>query len=139
MAYDAYDAARDLRNAANKIENYKRHQEKIEDDIRLLKLKRNTIVNMKELFRETRKKDKAIIKGKYKWKGSWYSKYFKRDTGKLMDAEDSYCENCLDHILDSINLKILELENERNRISDSLLFWRRAKREAETWLDNITN
>lgn len=139
MAYDAYELARDLRKAADSIERYMRRQDEIEEKLRVLKRKRTTIINLKNIFKETMKKDKDIIRSKYKWKGSWYSNDFKRDTDKLMDEEKKYYKKCLDHIHDSINMKILELENEKNRLGDSILYWRRTQREISTRLDNMTN
>lgn len=139
MAYDGYSLAKDLRNAADNIERYTRRQADIDKKIELLKAKKRTIAELKTVYKKTVKKDKKIIDSRYKWKGSWYSNDFKRDTDKLIDEENRYYKRCLDNIHDEINNKILKLENERNRLADSILFWRDEERMIRTKIDNIKN
>ena len=80
--------------------------------LRRLRPARDTVSELKSTFRTIKKEDKEIAEGKYKWSGQQYSKF--KQKGNNIKSEDTYyCDNTLDHVLDSLNNEITRIENEK--------------------------
>lgn len=71
------------------------------------------IVNQKETFDTIRKNTDKVLDAERSWKGANYDAYI-TEGGWLSDENLSFRDKSLDHILDSLNNRITEIENARN-------------------------
>ncbi len=92
---------------------YNACQDRIEeyrDEIRRLKNAKSDVVELKKSFNDNKKLDKKMKTEKTSWKGSTYDKY-KIKMDLIIDANEMYYEDTLDYVLDSINNRITDLQN----------------------------
>lgn len=81
--------------------------------LRRLRKAKTAIKEQKETFKSIKKSDKNISKEKHDWEGSTYNS-FKKKMGSLVDENEYYYKNSLDHVLDAINDEITRIENKKN-------------------------
>ena len=94
-------------------------EDEYKDDIRRLKNAKGDVAELKKSFNANKKLDKKMKTEKTSWKGSTYDKY-KTKMDLIIDANDSYYEDTLDHVLDSLNNRITTLENKVNQENGTL-------------------
>lgn len=80
--------------------------------LRRLRSAKESIVELKEAFKVNKKLDKNLHEEKHDWKGSTYSS-FSSKMSSLIDVNDIYYKDSIDHILDSLNDEITRIENQR--------------------------
>lgn len=80
--------------------------------LRRLRLAKESIVELKEAFKSNKKLDKNLREERRDWKGSTNNS-FSTKMSTLIDANDSYYKDSIDHILDSLNNEITRIENQR--------------------------
>ena len=86
--------------------------EKCDYLLRRLQRAKESIVELKEAFKSNKKLDKNLHEEKRDWKGSTYNS-FSTKMSTLIDVNDSYYKDSIDHILDSLNNEITRIENQR--------------------------
>lgn len=91
-------------SARHKIREVKRKLE------RLLAAK-SELTEDKAMFGRIKKQDEQVIEGKHDWKGDVYDR-FKTNGEEIMTENQAYYQNSLDYALDTVNIRISELENE---------------------------
>lgn len=74
---------------------------------------RNQVSNLKDDFKQTKKTDKKLSKEKFDWKGYTYDT-FKGKMDVVKNENESYYDDSLDHVLDSLNNEITRIQNQRN-------------------------
>lgn len=80
--------------------------------LRRLRLAKESIVELKKDFRGNKELDKNLHEEKHDWKGSTYNS-FSSKMSTLIDTNDSYYRDSIDHVLDSLNNEITQIENQR--------------------------
>ena len=80
--------------------------------LRRLRLTKESIVELKEAFKSNKKLDKNLREERRDWKGSTNNS-FSTKMSTLIDVNDSYYKDSIDHILDSLNNEITRIENQR--------------------------
>ena len=80
--------------------------------LRRLRLAKESIVELKEAFKSNKKLDKNLREERRDWKGSTNNS-FSTKMSTLVDVNDSYYKDSIDHILDSLNNEITRIENQR--------------------------
>lgn len=102
-----------LSRKEEKQREYRDCQKKIEEyDYLLKRLRpaRDAVSQQKRTFRKIKNEDEKIIEKRYKWSGERYDQF--RINGACIKTEDRYyCDNILDHVLDSLNNEITRIEN----------------------------
>jgi len=87
--------------------------EELEYIIKRLKAAKADIVDMKNDYKLIKKANKAIINDDYEWTGSNYDEFLSKGSS-LMGEDTYYYKYVLDHVLDSLNDEITDVENKKN-------------------------
>lgn len=80
--------------------------------LRRLRPAKESIVELKEAFKNNKKADKNLYDEKHEWKGSTYDLFISKMSA-LIEANDIYYKNSVDYVLDSLNDEITRIENQR--------------------------
>lgn len=80
--------------------------------LRRLRPAKESIVELKEAFKNNKKVDKNLYDEKHEWKGSTYDLFISKMSA-LIEANDIYYKNSVDYVLDSLNDEITRIENQR--------------------------
>lgn len=80
--------------------------------LRRLRPAKESIAELKEAFKNNKKLDQNMSEENHEWKGSTYNS-FNSKMNTLIDVNDRYYKNSIDHILDSLNNEITRIENQR--------------------------
>lgn len=83
----------------------------VEQKLRRLRAAKSELSGDKAAFRRIKEKDEQVIEGKHDWKGNVYDR-FKSNGEETMSENQSYYQGSLDYALDTVNIRISELENE---------------------------
>ena len=122
----------------NKKENaqsqYRSCESRIEDCdylLRRLRSSKEDIAELKEAFKENKKRDKNLRDEKREWCGSTYDDFCSK-MSNLIETNDTYYKKTIDHILDSINDEITRVENKRLKEYGLL-------GQLGSWINSLTN
>lgn len=80
--------------------------------LRRLRPAKESIVELKEAFKNNKKVDENLYDEKHEWKGSTYNSFISK-MSTLIEANDIYYINSIDYVLDSLNDEITRIENQR--------------------------
>lgn len=87
--------------------------EELEHILKRLKAAKTEISDMKRDYKDIKKSNKNIINEDYEWTGSNYDEFLAKGSS-LMDEDTYYYKHVLDHVLDSLNDEITDIENKKN-------------------------
>lgn len=73
---------------------------------------KEAIVELKESFKNNKKLDENLLEEEREWKGST-CRMFGMWMTKLIEFNDAYYNDSIDHVLDSLNDEITRIENQR--------------------------
>ncbi len=111
---DEYDALnRDYADTESKKRACERRIENYNNQLERLYPIKTIISTQKKNFKSLCTKTDDLLDKERKWKGDHYNEFLKYG-GWLSDDNVYYRDHSLDHILDSLNNKITEIENSRN-------------------------
>ncbi|MBM6694901.1 DUF5082 family protein [Pseudoflavonifractor capillosus] len=99
--------------------------------LRRLRPAKESIVELKEAFKSNRNADKDLYDEKHDWKGSTYN-LFNAKMSTLIEVNDIYYKDSIDHVLDSLNDEITRIENQRMREYGLL-------GRLGSWINNLSN
>ncbi len=122
------------RQKRNAQSNYNSCASRIENcDYLLGRLRKakESISDLKDTFKTIKKSDKKSLDGKHEWKGSTYNALSGK-VSSMNETNDSYYNNSIDYVLDSINNEITRIENER--MSEYGLLG-----ELGSWINSLAN
>jgi len=117
-------------SAETQISEVESENRLLNDQIDRLEYAKSVVKNEKENFKSIKKIVSDIIGEGYEWKGDTYDK-FKTNGSYLNDDHNNYYDS-IDFVLDSINNKITELENQIYR-NDGFLG------ELRAWWNSLCN
>lgn len=83
----------------------------VKQKLKRLRVAKSELSEDKEMFGRIKKQDEQVIEGKHDWKGDVYDQ-FKTNGEEIMTENQAYYQNSLDYALDTVNIRISELENE---------------------------
>lgn len=101
-------------NAQSRYDSCSSRIEECEYLLGRLKPAKQAVAELKKTFKSNKKLDKQLHNEDHDWTGSTYQSFSSKMT-MLTEANDNYYENSIDFVLDSLNNKITQIENQRLR------------------------
>ena len=115
-----YNLIGDKRYAQSKYYEYEELYQECTRKINRLKAAKETIAVKKVTFNNIKRNDKRTVEAKYEWAGSTYKKIIVNKGTDLIDENNNYYEDSIDHVLDAINDEITRLQNKRRSFLGSM-------------------
>ncbi|MEE0931029.1 MAG: DUF5082 family protein [Acutalibacteraceae bacterium] len=126
-----YNSLTSQKNSAEtQMSEVQSQTQQLNNQIKRLKSAKSIVETEKENFKAIKKGISNIVDDDYEWKGDTYDKF--KNYGSYLNEDHSNYYDSIDMVLDSINNKITELENQIYR-NDGILG------ELRSWWNSLCN